>query len=170
MPIRETFSNTISWPVTNEYDRGAVMQISTVFGHFHHIHSLSKYPLKRNFLDIYVTTFSESITSTIQNLWGASFFSKCLKFNVDFNNAAKNWEKVFCVWDNVIWVGVVKLSLWIRRYFSLEANVLTSIHKISYVNKRDFLKLNFLGRHWWIWSSCCVADFNSAWADFSCSL
>ena len=33
MSIGETFANTISLPVTNEYDNGAVMQISTVFGH-----------------------------------------------------------------------------------------------------------------------------------------
>ena len=37
MLIRETYSNTISFPVTNEYDKDAVMQISTVFGHSYHV-------------------------------------------------------------------------------------------------------------------------------------
>ena len=64
---------------------------------------LSKHPLKREFLDIYLTTFSESVTSKIQNLWGLSFYSKCSKFNLDFKNAAQNLEKIFCFWDNCIW-------------------------------------------------------------------
>ena len=34
MSIRETFSNSISLPVTNEYDKGAVMKISTVLSTF----------------------------------------------------------------------------------------------------------------------------------------
>ena len=105
----------------------------------------SKDPLKREFLDIYLATFSESVTSKIQNLWGSSFYSKCLKFNVDFKNAAKNWEKVFCFWDNCIWIGIVKLSLLRTGYFSLAANVLTSSTKIWHVNKRDFSQLSFLG-------------------------
>ena len=45
---------------------------------------LSKVPLKHDFLDIYLTTFSESVISKIQNLWELSFVSKCLKFNLDF--------------------------------------------------------------------------------------
>ena len=38
-----------------------------------------KHPLKRDFLDIYLTTFLESVTSKIQNLWGSSFFYKTFK-------------------------------------------------------------------------------------------
>ena len=34
MSIRETFSNSISFTVINKYNKGAVMQISTVFGQF----------------------------------------------------------------------------------------------------------------------------------------
>ena len=37
MSIIETFSNSVSLPVTNEYDKDAVMQISTVLGHVYHI-------------------------------------------------------------------------------------------------------------------------------------
>ena len=37
MSRRKTFSNTISMPVTNEYDKGAVMQISTVLVHIYHV-------------------------------------------------------------------------------------------------------------------------------------
>ena len=70
----------------------------------------SKHPLKLDFLDIYLTTFSKSVTSKIQNLWGSSFYSKCLKFNLDFKNAAKNWEKPFSFSGNCISICIVKLS------------------------------------------------------------
>ena len=112
---------------------------------------LSKHPLKRDFLDIYLTTFSESVISKIQNLGGSSFFKKYLKFNLDFKNAAKNSEKVFCFWDNCIWIGIVKLSLLRTGYFSSAANVLTSSPKIWHVNKRDVFQLNWLRSNQWIW-------------------
>ena len=112
---------------------------------------LSMHPLKRDFLDIYLTTFLESLTSKIQNLWGSSLFSKCLKLKLHFKNAAKNLGKVFCSWDNCIWIGIFKFSLWRTRYFSLAANVLTSSLKILHVNKRDFFQLNFLGSDRRMW-------------------
>ena len=112
---------------------------------------LSEVPLKQDSLDIYLTTFSESVTSKIQNLWGSSVFSKYSKFNLNFKNAAKNSEKVFCFWDNCIWIGIVKLSLWRTRYFSSATNVLKSSPKILHVNKRDFFQLKFLGSHRGIW-------------------
>ena len=59
------------------------------------------------------------------------FFLKYLKFNLDFENALKNWEKVFCFRDNCIWIGIIKLSLLRRGYFSLVRNDLTSCPKIS---------------------------------------
>ena len=52
--------------------------------------------LKWDFLDISLTTFSQSVISEIKKLSGSSFDSKCLKFNVDFKKAAKNSEKVYC--------------------------------------------------------------------------
>ena len=117
--------------------------------------------MKWDLLDIYLTTFSESVTSKIQNLWGSSFVSKCLKFNVDFKNAAKNWEKVFCFWDNCIWIGIVKLSLLRTGYFSSAANVLTSSPKTWHVKKQLFFEHNFVASDEWIWQRCCDADFNS---------
>ena len=99
---------------------------------------LSKGPLKRDYLDIYLTTLSESIISKKRKLWGSSFFSKCLKFKLYFKNAAKNSEKVFCFCDNFIWIGIVKLSLLRKRYFSSTTNVLKSRPKILHVNNWDF--------------------------------
>ena len=75
----------------------------------------AKDPLKQLFLDIYVTTFSESKISKIQMLWESPFLSKCWKFNLDFKNGAKHWEKVFFFLENWIWIGNVKLSWWWTR-------------------------------------------------------
>ena len=59
---------------------------------------------------------------------GVTFWSKCLKFNLDFKHLAKKSEIVFCFWDNCIWIGIVKLSLLIREIFSNSIN-LTVINK-----------------------------------------
>ena len=129
---------------------------------------MSEGPLKCYVLDIYLTTFPESVISEIQNLWGSSFFSKYSKFNQDFKNAARNSEKVFCFWDNCISIGIVKLSLLRTGYFSSAANVLTSSRKILHVNNRHFSQLNSLGSDHWRWEICCDADFNNAFARVRC--
>ena len=76
--------------------------------------------------------------------------SNCSKFHLDFKNAVKNSEKVFCFRDNCIWIGIVKLSLLRTGYFSSAANVLTSSTKILHVNKREFFQLHRLGSDQWI--------------------
>ena len=101
--------------------------------------------------DIYLTTFSESLISKIQNLWGSSFYSKCLHFNLDVKNAANYKEKVFCFWYNCIWIGIVKFSLFRIEYFSSAANMLTSSPKVFHINKRYFLQLNWLGSDQSLW-------------------
>ena len=69
-----------------------------------------------------------------------SFLSKFWKFHLHFKIEARNAEKGFCFWHNCIWIGIVKLSLLRRGYFSSAANVLTSSPKICHVNKRNFLE------------------------------
>ena len=91
----------------------------------------------------YLTTFSESVISEIQKLWGSYFFSKYSKFDLNSRNAGKIWEKVFCFWDNCIWIGIVKLSLLRTGYLSSAASVLTRSPKFWHVNNRDFFQLNF---------------------------
>ena len=107
--------------------------------------------LKRDFLGIYLNTFLESVILEIQPLWASSFFSKRSKFEMHFKNTAKNSEKVFCFWDNSIWISIVKLSLWRTRYFWSAANVLRTRSKISPVKKKEIFQLNFLGSDWRIW-------------------
>ena len=113
--------------------------------------SLAKVPLKRDFLDIYLTRISESVTSKIQNLWGSFFYSKCFNFRLDFKNAAKYSEKGFCFSDNCIWIGILELSLWRAKYFSSVASLLTSSAKIWNVDKTDFFERNIFSSDQWIW-------------------
>ena len=101
--------------------------------------------LKRDVLGIYLTKFSESVITKIQNLWGSSFVSKYSKSFSHFKNAGKNWAKTFCFWDNCIWIRIVKLFLLRTGYFSSVANVLASSPKIWHVNSRDFFQLKWLG-------------------------
>ena len=56
---------------------------------------LLKGPPKRDFLEIYLTRFSESLISEIQHLWGSYFVPKYLEFNLDFKNPAKISENFF---------------------------------------------------------------------------
>ena len=79
------------------------------------------------------------------------FFGKHLQFKLYFKNEAKNWEKVFCFWNNCIWIGIVKLSLLRIGYLSLTSNVFTCSPKIWHVNKRDFFQLNYLASDQWTW-------------------
>ena len=64
----------------------------------------------------------ESVISQIQILWGSSFFSKCQKCYLDFENEAKNWEKGIFLRYNCIWIGIVKLSVLRIGYLSLAAH------------------------------------------------
>ena len=124
----------------------------------------SKGPLKSYFLDIYPTTFSDSVISEKQKLWGSSIFSKCLKFNLNFKNGAKNSEKFFCFWYNYIWIAIVRLSLLRTGYSSSAASVLTSSPKIWHVNKWEFFEHNFVASDKWEYPStnnislpCCLS-------------
>ena len=99
-----------------------------------------------------------------------TFFSKCWKLKLDLKNSERNWEKVFSFWDNCIWTGIVKLSLWRTGFFSSAANVLKSSPKILHVNMGDFCQLNWLCSNQWIWLKCCDADINGVWARLPCCL
>ena len=82
--------------------------------------------LKRGFLGIYLTT-----SFRVRNFGNAeclrvTFFWKCSEFFVDFKNAQKNREQVFCFWDKCIWICCIKLSLLAREYLSPAVNVLTN--------------------------------------------
>ena len=104
-------------------------------------YSLSKGKLKDGFLDIYLTMFFGAGISG--NTSTSSFFEKCLKFNIDFKNEKKNWKTV-CFGENFNWIGCIKLCLLSRELLSSAVSVLKNSLTILYINKRDFLKGNYL--------------------------
>ena len=68
---------------------------------------------------------------------GVISFSKYLKVHVHFRNSAENWEKVFCILDNCIWIGESKFTLIQKEYFSSAVSVLRSNPMTCDINKRD---------------------------------
>ena len=143
MPIRDIFSNSNALKLVNEYDKGAVdANLNSLWTHLPSW--FWKSPLKQDFPDIYVMTFSESVISEIQNLWWSSFHPKYYKFNLDFKNARKSSEKVFSFREYCIWIGIIKMSLLRTGYLSSTANVLKGSPKTCHVNKRNFFQLSCL--------------------------
>ena len=129
--------------VIDKYGKAAVVDIGTVFGHVFHV-ACGRVVWNVTYERFIQSPFSESVTSEIHWLWGSSFFWKCSKFNVDFKNEEKIWEKVFCFWDNSVWIDCVKLSLLRREYLSSAVNVLTNRLKILHSTNLDFLQLNYV--------------------------
>ena len=91
------------------------------------------------------------VISEIQDLWVLPFFSKCSKFNADFENVSKTLTNIFSFWGSGICFGIVEFSLLGTGYLSSAANVLTSRSNICYVNKGGFFQLNCLETDQWRW-------------------
>ena len=101
---------------------------------------LSMGPLKRDFLDIYLITFRESVIWEIKNLWGWYFFQDLIQTW----KMQKKLTKSFFFWDNCISIGIIKFSLLRTGYLSLEAHMVGNSPKSLHANKRDFFELNCL--------------------------
>ena len=125
----------------NKYDKGAVVEISTVFEKVYHV--LSKGLLKRDFFDFVWLRFSQFLISEIYKLWRSSFFSKYSKFSLNFKNVAKIRENWFYFWNNCISISSLKLSLTRTEYLSSGFHVLTDSSKIVHFTNRQFFQLNF---------------------------
>ena len=65
------------------------------------------------------------------------FFWKCSKFNADWKNEPKNWEKMFSFWDKCIWLVCIHLSLLIRVHLSQAVIVLRKGLKNFHVSMSD---------------------------------
>ena len=128
--------------VINKYGKGAVVQIATLFEPVYHV-ACGRVLWNAFFQIIIFSPFSESLISEIRRLWGSSIFWKCSKFNVNFRNSKKKWERVCSFWENSIWIGYVKLSLLRREHLSSAVNVLTKSLKIFHRSKIDLLRLNY---------------------------
>ena len=126
-----------------KYGNGAVVQIATVLERVYHVASQRVLWNGTFWTNIY-PRFSECVIWEINQLWRASFFCKCSKFHVHFENPRENWEKAFCFWDNCVRIGCVKLCLLRREYWSSAVNVLTNTYKALHLIKTDFFRLNYL--------------------------
>ena len=73
------------------------------------------------------------------NTWAmmGHLFSKMFKIWTRFQKWKKNSEKVFCFWDNSIWIGCIKLSVLRREYLPSELNLLKNSLKILHITNRD---------------------------------
>ena len=105
-----------------------------------------KGPFKRDFLGIDLTRFF-----WVRNIGNTSamrviFFQKYSIFKLDFQNAEKKSENVFCFRENCIWLHCVKLSLLRREYLLSALSVLGNSLEILHITKRDFLQINCLHR------------------------
>ena len=127
----------------SKYGNSAVVQIATVFEPVYHVACQTIF-WNGTFCPYILPRFPECLISEINQLWGSSFFWKCSKFKVDFENATKNSEKAFCFWDNYVRNGCVKFSVLRREYLSSAVNVLTNSYKSLRLTKTDFFWLNYV--------------------------
>ena len=74
------------------HDKSALMEISQVFGTLSHVESQRVFH-NDAFYRVLRRSFSQSVISETRQLWPSSFFSKCLKFDVDSRNQKKKIKK-----------------------------------------------------------------------------
>ena len=136
------FSNSIALAVINKFDKGAVVEISTMFGSTYHV------ACQWVFSSVNFYTFINDVCG-VRNLGNTKsirviFFVKMFKTYFRFRKCRIKFRKSFCFWYNCISIGIVKFSLLRTGYLPLAANVLTRSPKIWHVTKRDFFQLNCL--------------------------
>ena len=127
----------------SNYGNSVVVQIATLFEQVYHV-TRQRVLWNGTFCTYILPRFPECVISEINQLWGSSFFWKCSKFKVDFENLRKNPEKAFSFWDKYVRNGCVKLSVLRREYLSSVVNVLTNSYKSLRLTKTDFFWLNYL--------------------------
>ena len=105
---------------------------------------LSKSPLKRDFLEIYLTTSFGILKFKNTSAMRVIFFWKCSKLNLNLENPKKNSGKVFLFRDNRLSIGWNKFSLLRTEYLSSPVNGLTNSPKILLITLKSFFCLNCL--------------------------
>ena len=127
--------------VIENYCKGAVIQISTVFQPIYYV-TCRRVLLNRTFYTFIFPRFSDSASLKIHQLWVSSFLQKCSKLNLDFIKDTQKLRKKFSLWDNCIWICCKKLSLLRREDLSSAIKGLTNNSKIFNITKRDLFQLN----------------------------
>ena len=137
------FFHSLTFKMITKYGICALVQIATVFEVVYDV-AFQRVLWNGTFWTNIYPRFLECVIWQINQLWNSSFFCKCSKFHVDFENARKTSEKAFCFWDNCFWIGCVKYSLLRREYRSSAVNVLTNTYKALLLTKTVFFRLNYL--------------------------
>ena len=130
MSLTDTLSNSITFTLINEYGKGVVVEIESVFRPVYHV------ACQRVLWNSTVLTFSNHLYR---------------KFDVHLKNLQKNRETLFCFWKKCIWFGCFKLSLLRRGYLSSPVNVWRNSFKVFRVINRESFQLNYLPIDQWIW-------------------
>ena len=112
---------------------------------------LSKGPLKGDFLEICLTTFFGVRNFENTSAMRSIFSLKLFKILSTFQKCRKNWENVFCFWDNCIWRVCLKFSLLRRKFLWWEVSVLRNSLRNLHMTKRDFFQLNCVHSDQEIW-------------------
>ena len=83
-----------------------------------------------------------------KHLWGSRFFSKYFESYVDSGNAEKTSENIFWFWDNCIWIGCVKHSIYWEKILVIRCQ---DVNKQSQ-DFRYYQKWIFRADFLWKWS------------------
>ena len=126
---------------------------------------LPKHPLKRDFLEIYLTVFFGVPKLKNTSAMRVTFFLKKFKIQFKFRKWIKKIakKKFFFSWNNCISRCCNNFSLLRREYLSSAVNGLRNSPKIFDITQKDFFNLNCLHR-------CCRSDFNCVLAHLPCYL
>ena len=98
----------------------------------------------------------------IHQLWRSSFYSKCLKSNVNSRNGTKNSEKVVCFLDNCYELGAAN-SHNSEKSTCHRISMCQQNPPISQITKRDIFPISFPQSDKKIWQKGSHEDFASVW-------
>ena len=142
--LRETFPTIIVFTGINEYGKSAAIQLSTVFRAVYHVTCWVLWN-ETSYWFIW-PRFWKLVSSKIHLLWGSSFFGKCWKSNLNFENSKKKSQIIFRFLDNCIWKCCHRLCLIRKEYLLSALNRLKSSLKIFHITERNLLTLNCIHR------------------------
>ena len=138
--FRETFSTWISLTGSNKCGK-SWNSISARLPCY-----LLKGLLKRDFLDIYLTTFFGIRYFENTSAMRIIFFLKILRIETKFPKCKKELQIIFPLLDSCTWKCCYNLCLMRREYFLSAPNVLKNSPKILHISLRNFLNLNCIHR------------------------
>ena len=133
----------INFPQNDEkHNKSTLMEILQVFRTTSHVDCKSVF-WNGAFYRKVLRSFEQSVISEIYELQPSYFFSKCLKFDVDFRNGKKHWENVLRFLGNCICIESYKFSKTSTGYLPSAVNVLRNTPKILAKTRGDNFQIKF---------------------------